>query len=182
MASLQQESRAEGAIAYELSGAVLPRLDDRLWSNAAAHQQSAAASFSNATQHMDVTRWLTPGAQRSVGFSMGLASSAPSANLGAGGPAGPVRMDLGVRWRSRLDSGRHLHVAAWAETPPDTMGLIWQRQDLAYGTRVEMQWKSSSTRGLVPEFGAIGVQLQSNSRLVLRARKGGPMLYYRAKF
>jgi hypothetical protein len=34
----------------------------------------------------------------------------------------------------------------------------------------------------VPEFGAVGVQLQGGSKLVLRARKGGPMLYYRARF
>lgn len=33
-----------------------------------------------------------------------------------------------------------------------------------------------------PEFGAIGVQLQGDSRLLLRVRRGGPMLYYRAKF
>ena len=33
-----------------------------------------------------------------------------------------------------------------------------------------------------PELGAIGVQLQGDSRLLLRVRRGGPMLYYRAKF
>jgi hypothetical protein len=80
-----------------------------------------------------------------------------------------------------------LDIAAWARAPQwsqpqDAMGLIWQSQQPVYGTRVEVQWASSRTRGLVPEFGAIGVQLQGGSRLVLRARKGGPMLYYRAKF
>lgn len=33
-----------------------------------------------------------------------------------------------------------------------------------------------------PELGAIGVQLQGDSRFLLRVRRGGPMLYYRAKF
>jgi len=33
-----------------------------------------------------------------------------------------------------------------------------------------------------PELGAIGVQLQGDSHLLLRVRRGGPMLYYRAKF
>ena len=73
-------------------------------------------------------------------------------------------------------------MTAWAEAPPDAVDLIWQREHLVYGTRLEVQWASSRTRGLVPEFGAIGVQLQGGSRLVLRARRGGPMLYYRAKF
>ena len=50
------------------------------------------------------------------------------------------------------------------------------------GTRLEVQWSASRTRGLVPELGAIGVQLQGDARLVLRARRGGPMVYYRAKF
>jgi len=45
-----------------------------------------------------------------------------------------------------------------------------------------VQWTSSRAGSLVPEFGAIGVQLQGDSRLLLRVRRGGPMLYYRAKF
>lgn len=130
-----------------------------------------------------MTRWLTPEAPYSLGLSLGLsqgltadaASHVPS-------PVTPARVDLGLRWRSRLDSGRHLQVTAWAEAPRDAVDLIWQREQLVYGTRLEVQWASSRTRGLVPEFGAIGVQLQGGSRLVLRARRGGPMVYYRAKF
>ena len=192
MAALQEESRAAAPLsAYEVNSLVLPNLGDPGWGNA-AQRPGGAASFANATQHIDVTRWLTPDEPRSLGFSLGLTSAAPSASALANtgnpnGPAGPTSLDLGVRWRSRLDSGRHLDVSAWAQTPqwaqsPDAMGLIWQQQQPVYGTRVEVQWASSKTRGLVPEFGAIGVQLQGGSRLVLRARKGGPMLYYRAKF
>ena len=139
------------------------------------------------TDFIDVTRWLTPDAPHRVGMSLGLNTAAPPAGGFAAQGQGPVSLDLGVRWRSRLEGGRHLDVSAWAQPPqrgpsPDAMGLIWQAQQPVYGTRVEVQWASSRTRGLVPEFGAIGVQLQGNSRLVLRARKGGPMLYYRAKF
>jgi len=50
--------------------------------------------------------------------------------------------------------------------------LIWQREHLVYGTRLEVQWASSRTRGLVPEFGAIGVQLQAahfQEEILLRA-------------
>lgn len=195
MAALQTEARAATSpAAYEVNSLVLPNLGDASW-NTPAQRPGAASGFANATQHIDVTRWLTPDAPRSVGFSLGLTSAVPTAGAQAGnaagnfnGPATPTSLDLGVRWRSRLDSGRHLDVSAWAQTPqlaqssPDAMGLIWQQQQPVYGTRVEMQWASSKTRGLVPEFGAIGVQLQGGSRLVLRARKGGPMLYYRAKF
>ena len=65
---------------------------------------------------------------------------------------------------------------------PNAMGMIWQQDQPRFGTRLEVQWSSSRTRGLVPEFGAIGLQLEGNSRLLLRARGGGPMLYYRTRF
>lgn len=197
MAALQTETRgASSPTAYEVNSLVLPNLGDASWNTPSQRQGGTASSFANATQHIDVTRWLTPDAPRSLGFSLGLTSAAPlagspgstSANsFGGGNTAAPTSLDLGVRWRSKLATGRHLDVSAWAQTPqlaqsPDAMGLIWQQQQPVYGTRVEMQWASSKTRGLVPEFGAIGVQLQGGSRLVLRARKGGPMLYYRAKF
>ena len=172
----------------EVTRLVLPSLDDPMaWGGAG--QSPSFGGGTNATEHIDITRWLTPDAPRSLGFSLGLSSAAPSAStLAPPVPAAPTRLDLGVRWRSRLDSGRHLHVAAWAQAPqraqpPDALGMIWQTQPQpVYGTRVEVQWASSRTHGLVPEFGAVGVQLQSGSRLVLRAKKGGPMLYYRAKF
>lgn len=90
---------------------------------------------------------------------------------------GPASLDLGVRWRSRLDGTHHVDISAWARAPQwspsqDALGMIWQTQQPVYGTRVEVQWASSKTRGLVPEFGAIGVQLQGGSRLVLRAQGG----------
>ena len=197
MAALQAEPRA-AASAYEVQSIVLPQWGDGSWGTPAQRSPGTAGGWAaaSATQHTDITRWLTPDAPASVGFSLGLSSAAPSAaslaNANASGltagAATPTSLDLGVRWRSRLAGGRHLDVSAWAQTPqlapsPDAMGLIWQQQQQPmYGTRVEMQWASSKTRGLVPEFGAIGVQLQGGSRLVLRARKGGPMLYYRAKF
>lgn len=186
MAAWQEESsRSATHPGYEVNSLVLPSLDDPLaWG---ASQRPGFGDGSNATQRIDVTRWLTPDAPHRVGMSLGLNAAAPPAGAFAAQGQGPVSLDLGVRWRSRLEGGRHLDVSAWAQPPqrgpsPDAMGLIWQAQQPVYGTRVEVQWASSRTRGLVPEFGAIGVQLQGNSRLVLRAKKGGPMLYYRAKF
>lgn len=198
LAALQSETRAS-ASAYEVQNIVLPQWGEGNLGASAQRTPGAASGWAanHATQYTDITRWLTPDAPASVGFSLGLSSAAPSAaslanssanaNGFAAGAAAPTSLDLGVRWRSRLAGGRQLDVSAWAQAPqlapsPDAMGLIWQQQQPVYGTRVEMQWASSKTRGLVPEFGAIGVQLQGGSRLVLRARKGGPMLYYRAKF
>ncbi|MFY3385689.1 hypothetical protein [Paracidovorax sp. MALMAid1276] len=174
--------------AFELTTAVRPQLGDLPGSGGMGRSLAAGSNASNATQHLDLTRWLTPQSPQRFGVTLGLSgpappSAPPSPTTGStsGSQPPPMQLDLGVRWRSQLQPGRHLDVSAWAQTP-DTMGLIWQTQPPTYGTRVEVQWASSRTRGLVPEFGAIGVQLQGSSRLVLRARKGGPMLYYRAKF
>ncbi|WP_422843191.1 hypothetical protein [Acidovorax sp. M2(2025)] len=190
--ALQHETAALGAAqSIEINSRILPMAAD---SAPAAHgvPPGYAGSGATQTQHLDITRWLTPassGAWGQFGLSLGVSAPSPGAAAPALAPGSgsPASLDLGMRWRSRLDSGRHLDIAAWAQAPQwgqpqDAMNLIWQSQQPAYGTRVEMQWASSRTRGLVPEFGAIGVQLQGGSRLVLRARKGGPMLYYRAKF
>ena len=184
MATLLEEKPSSAVSSFEVNTSVLPSVNDPF---TAGHLQrnGAAASF-NATQHLDVTRWLTPEASNRFGLSLGMSAPAPSHALSAAGSANTgfssaSQLDLGVRWRSELQRGRHLDVSAWAQTP-DAMTQIWQTQAPVYSTRVEVQWASSRTRGLVPEFGAIGVRLQGGSRLVLRARKGGPMLYYRARF
>ena len=190
--ALQHETAALGAPnGIEIDSRILPRSADIA---PAAHgtPPGYAGSSATQTQHLDITRWLTPvpaGAWGQFGLSLGVSAPSPGAATPALAPGNvpPASLDLGMRWRSRLDHGRHLDIAAWTQAPPwgqpqDAMNLIWQSQQPAYGTRVEVQWASSRTRGLVPEFGAIGVQLQGGSRLVLRARKGGPMLYYRARF
>lgn len=187
-----QEEKQAFAPSFELNTAILPSVGDALNAGKAyrgGFANGAGSYSSNATQHLDLTRWLTPESPNRFGLTLGLSgpvSLLPGPHHAAAGTAPaaaqqPIQLDLGVRWRSQLQQGRHLDVSAWAQTL-DAMGLIWQTQPPTYGTRVEVQWASSRTRGLMPEFGAIGVQLQGGSRLVLRARKGGPMLYYRAKF
>ena len=134
-------------------------------------------------RYSEVTGWLSPERPSSLGLTLGLLT-APDAS---GTHAAPVAYDLGLRWRSRLQQRLHLDVQAWARSPqrpgtPDALGMIWAREPASVGTRLEVQWKASRTGGLIPEFGAIGVQLQGDARLLLRARHGGPMVYYRAKF
>lgn len=184
MASLQEET-ARSSSAYEINSAVLPDFGD--YSARDTALSGGLGSTSSSTQHVDITRWLTPDSPGSFGLSLGLSAPAAGAAPLATDAIHPAGLDLGVRWRSRLDSGRRLDVSAWARAPqmaqaPDALGMIRQAQQPLYGTRVEVQWESSKTRGLTPEFGAVGVQLQGGSRLVLRAKKGGPMLYYRSRF
>ncbi len=136
---------------------------------------------------LDVTRWMPPGRAGSLGFSLGLMLPTQADLRPYTTAVAPWSSDVGLRWRAPLGSGHHLDMAVWARTArsgqeADAMGMIWHREQGSYGTRLEVQWTSSRTRGLVPEFGAIGVQLQGDSRLLLRAKRGGPMLYYRTRF
>ena len=130
-----------------------------------------------AIHYTDITGWLTtPGVQPGTDIGRGVVCQ--------GVELSPQAFDLGVRWRSQLDRRVQLDIHAWARTSqlhamPNAMGMIWHQDQPTFGTRVEVQWSSSRTRGLVPEFGAVGLQLEGNSRLLLRARRGGPMLYYR---
>lgn len=172
------DEKPPSAISLGVNTSALPSVSDPF---AAGNLQRNGAT---ATQHLDVTHWLTPEAPHRFGLSFGLIAPAPSlsaAGLANTGFYSVPQMDLGVRWRSELQRGRHLDVSAWTQAP-DTMIQIWQTHPPVYDTHVEVQWASSRTRGLVPEFGAIGVRLQGGSRLLLRARKGEPVRYCRARF
>ncbi|PWW49040.1 hypothetical protein [Melaminivora alkalimesophila] len=145
--------------------------------------EAAAGRGAGQVRYSEVTGWLTPQRRSSLGLSLGLVSD----QAGVRGGNAPLAYDLGVRWRSRLQERVHLDLHAWSRTPQslaahDAMGMIWMREPGQIGTRLEVQWKASRTGGLIPEFGAIGVQLQGDAKLLLRARHGGPMVYYRAKF
>lgn len=144
-------------------------------------------------QYLDLTGWLTPRETSRLGLTLGVVlqaqGAAPRAAFeGALPPGTPLAYDLGVRWQSELRPSLQLDLQAWARThqytgTQDALGMVWnQHENGRFGTRLEVQWTSSRPGGLTPEFGAIGVQLQGDSRLLLRVKRGGPMLYYRAKF
>lgn len=152
------------------------------------------------TTRLDITGWprQNGSARNAVGLSLGLSVSRGGLQDGRGaGPGQETRfgqsvaqdaryvqsVDLGVRWRSSLDSNRRIDVSAWRRvTPaPDAISLINTAQPDLYGTRVEMQFTARKS-ALVPELGAIGVQLSGGAKLSLRTRHGKPMLYYRARF
>ncbi|MDR6215130.1 hypothetical protein [Paracidovorax wautersii] len=185
MASLP--GRAAPALEYHT--ATYPQLPTAASLDAQQAAGGPAPALGGTLQSSSITRWMTPEQPRSLGVSLGVSTlSGPTAAAQPGATAAlPRSLDMGVRWRSQWDTRRQLDVAAWARAPqnapaPDAMQLIWLAQQPSYGTRVEMQWSSARTGALMPEFGAIGMQLESGSRLVLRAKRGKPMLYYRAKF
>jgi hypothetical protein len=157
----------DGGPRLEISGATVPRLD------------SVDGPFS--MKRVDFTTWPRSESRSMLGMSLGL-SVPPGSPLD---PRSTQSLDVGLRWRSTLDSTRRIDISAWRRvTPvPDAISLINSSSRAGlYGTRVEMQFTSGSSRGFVPELGAIGLQLDGGARLSLRAKHGQPMLYYRAKF
>jgi len=98
------------------------------------------------------------------------------------GPAGGAGLDLGLRWNATLHRNWQVDLTAWRR-----LGLTshWRHEDVdggLYGGRVEMQFHSTPRLGLVPEMRAIGLQLEGGGKLMLRARGGRPVIYYRATF
>jgi hypothetical protein len=140
------------------------------------------------TLRLDLTRWIHASPHGSLGLTLSTLVPMQAETRPGGQAVAAWGADIGVRWRTPLNSRRHLDMSAWTRAvqpgqAPDALGMIWSHGNASdYGARVEMQWSSSRTGGLVPEFGAVGVQLEGQSRLLLRARRGGPMLYYRTKF
>lgn len=141
----------------------------------------SASAIPLATQplglRIDATRWsATTGGQGRLGLSLGMAGSADR----------PWAVpQWGVHWRAAISPRTQLTLSGWAPLPNQEPASgasgpqpPWQQFD----ARVELQWQGAGLHGLVPEYGAIGVQFQTGSRLMLRARHGGPFFYYRARF
>ncbi|MFZ4285598.1 hypothetical protein [Variovorax sp. HJSM1_2] len=94
-------------------------------------------------------------------------------------------VELGLRWRSSLADQRRLDLGAWrrvTNNSPDAYTLTQTSDGALYAARVEVQFPSAKYGGLAPEFGAIGMQMNGGGKVVLRAKRGGPMLYYRSNF
>ncbi|MBZ0224966.1 MAG: hypothetical protein WA917_10875 [Comamonas sp.] len=138
-----------------------------------------------------VTRWGDAG----VGVSLGMRTTRwPPLASGAGAVVGGADAvpaswgpQLGVHWSSRLSGRWRVKVSGWADLPSTGDGAFGAGQGLGtdlggYTAQVQVQWQSARYGDLIPEYGAIGVQLQGGSRLMLRARHGGPMIYYRVRF
>lgn len=118
-----------------------------------------------------------PGGNSSVALSGPAEVRDPSANGST--------VELGLRWRGNLADQRRLDIGAWrrvSNTTPDAYTLTQTNDSALYAARVEMQFPSAKYGGLAPELGAVGMQMSGGGKVVLRAKRGGPMVYYRAKF
>lgn len=153
------------------------------------HMTQAPSTLSgHSPQRLDLTRWLTTPEAGSWGVSLGVAASPPARGYpSTRGATASWEPTVGLHWRTPLGQGRHLDISTWAhlahvQPQPYTSDLIWSNYPNNYATQVEVQWRSPRFGGLLPEFGAIGVKLEGQGQLVLRARSGGAMLYYRTKF
>jgi hypothetical protein len=130
---------------------------------------------------MRVVRWAQLGGASSLGLSMGVsnASGAAFTSLNPGAPSNRAVPEFGLRWRTQWNSERRIDVDAWRSYDP-TAPTPDQRQ--TYNARVELQFMNSKVKGLDLPHGAFGLQMSANSQMVLRARHGGPMIYYRRRF
>jgi hypothetical protein len=132
---------------------------------------------------VEAARWRAarPG-QPSYGVALGM-SAAPSTLA----PSTTVlQPSVGLRFRSPLGERRRLDVATWRDLPPQREANFAYSQagepERLTTTRVEMQFAPPKGSGFAAELGAVGFQMSANSKLQLRVRKGGPMVYYRSKF
>lgn len=180
-----------GALALLASGAGLAWAQaaptSTPWEITGTRLAAHPAEASGPTLRLDATQWLPPSSGGQWGLSLGMENTPPSrpAGIFAGLPEAAWGPSVGVHWRTALGGSVVLGVSAWTRIPagaPTAADLVWQDQHPAYATRVELQWKSSRFGPLIPEWGAIGLQLQGDSRLLLRSRHGGPMIYYRTRF
>ncbi|QEA11656.1 hypothetical protein [Comamonas flocculans] len=142
-------------------------------------------------QALDLVHW-SAATGAATGFSLGAQTTPWGRWAGdqALGPAARWQPRVGVHWRQPMGGRLRLGVSGWMQWSGNFRNAAQavQAQHSAalpvYAARLEVQWKSARGGGIIPEFGAIGVQLQGggDARLLLRARHGGPMVYYRAKF
>ncbi len=139
------------------------------------------------TTRLSYVQWGSASNQASLGVSMGVSSLQPGNPAGLpwmpGVAAQPtsLRPELGLRWRTGWTGDRRVDVDAWSSYDA-TRGLP-AADRRSYNARVELQFRDNSPRlGFDGSRGALGLQLSSNSQMLLRAKHGGPMVYYRAKW
>ncbi|WP_157267650.1 hypothetical protein [Azohydromonas aeria] len=156
-----QEREAGAGVSYALASTTLPHPQGR--------------SLEQQTQgRVELVRWATV-----PGGAWGMA-------LGARRDGNSVpQPEVGVRWRSPLDNNQRLDLSAWRSLgadagPADTPGA--GPAPTLVSTRIELQFVAPRSTASLSENGALGVQLSSDSKLSMRIRRGGPVVYYRMQF
>ncbi|MDB5850977.1 MAG: hypothetical protein JWP29_4729 [Rhodoferax sp.] len=145
-----------------------------------ASRDRAAGDLANATTRLEVSGWSHAPQQSAMALALGVDTPSGPWVDSRGGAA----VDVGLRWRSAPLHLRRIDVVAFRRVsqPQDAYTLINSADQPIYAARVEMQFQSAKFGGLTPELGAIGMQLTGGSKVVLRTKRGGPMVYYRSRF
>ncbi|MEW6706869.1 MAG: hypothetical protein AB1430_18640 [Pseudomonadota bacterium] len=130
--------------------------------------------------HLQVVRWA---GSRGLGLSMGMGAT-PAAHphpyaLHDRQAAPALVPEVGLRWRTGWQANRRLDLGAYGSFDPSAATPDDERR--AYNARVELQFRESRSKfGVDLGNRALGLQLSGSSRLMLRAKHGGPMVYYRS--
>jgi hypothetical protein len=129
-----------------------------------------------------VTGWYGSPSQRASAWGLGLAL--PTHSQQASRYESTAGADLGLRWRSAEEGLGQVHLGLWQRVTPDAPSLAQQiAVQPSFDTRLEMQFSAASARGIRFELGgALGMQLNKDEKIMLRAKRGKPMVYYRALF
>jgi hypothetical protein len=143
----------------------------------------AASSSDPALVRVRYVGW-TGGSRAAVGVSVGMANAAGPAFTSLQRPVfdphnAPLVPELGLRLRTRVNAEHRLDVGAWRSYDTSANTPAAERQ--SYNARVELQFVDQKTT-LATAQGALGLQMSGGSQVMLRSKKGGPMLYYRARF
>ena len=146
----------------------------------------APADEASAVQ-LRLVRWAPAGAHSAMGLSVGVGAiqspngAAPPWNGDARNFRTAVLPEVGVRLRTPWRQDRRVDAGAWGAY--DTSAGTPADQRRSYNARVELQFRESRNKfGIDLSSRAFGMQLSSNSQMLLRSKHGGPMLYYRAKW
>ena len=123
---------------------------------------------------VELVRW-APAGRGSWGMALGASRE---------GGNSPVQPEVGVRWRSRLEGNQRLDLSAWRRlnTKLGEAGPGLEEDPVTLRTRIELQFIAPRGSASLSELGAVGLQLGSDSKLSMRIRRGGPMVYYRMQF
>ncbi len=143
---------------------------------------SNSVSVNLLDKRVAVTGWYGNPSPRAAAWGLGL--SLPGYSQQPNRYDSTARADLGLRWRSAEEGQGRVHLGLWQRVTPDAPSLAQQiAVQPSFDTRLEMQFSAASARGIRFELGgALGMQLNKDEKIMLRAKRGKPMVYYRALF
>ena len=126
----------------------------------------------------------TGGHRSALGLSVGVANAAGPAFTSLQRPqadprTAPLVPELGLRLRTRVNADHRLDVGAWSAYDGSVNTPAAERR--SYNARVELQFLEHKS-SLATAQGALGLQMSGGSQVMVRSKKGGPMVYYRARF